>query len=85
MMIPIPKGPMYVNVLTVMKAMGVVYMAVKISTNGELKKPRLENDFILVKCLKMYAIHMPHAKTLMAVILVNALMDFMQVVRLVSI
>ena len=38
MMIPIPKGPMYVNVLTVMKAMGVVYMAVKISTNGELKK-----------------------------------------------
>ena len=84
-MIPIPKGPMYVNVLTVMKAMGVVYMAVKISTNGKLKNPRLENDFILVKCLKMYAIHMPHAKTLMAVILVNALMDFMQVVRLVSI
>ena len=85
MMILIPKGPMYVNVLTVMKAMDVVYMAVKISTNGKLKNPRLENDFILVKCLKMYAIHMPHAKTLMAVILVNALMDFMQVVRLVSI
>lgn len=33
----------------------------------------------------MYAIHMQHAKTLMAVILVNASMDFMQVVRLVSI
>lgn len=40
MMIPIPKGLMYVNVLTVMKAMGVVYMAVKISTNGKFKKSR---------------------------------------------
>ena len=37
----------------------------------------------LVKRLKMHAIHMPHAKTLMEVILVNVLMDFMQVERLV--